>query len=109
MGAPPDVIEQARNAAERARPRAKPPAIWGDNAKAWEFFLRLEFQWNYVSGLTTRRAGIPFERVLACFELYRVPPRRRSALLEDLTMMVRAVLKVDDELAAKKASSAAAS
>jgi hypothetical protein len=65
--------------------------------------VAVETQWAYVgAGLAGAvRTGLPSHRLEAEMNLRRVPPRKRVALLDDVRVMERAVLKLDAERAAK--------
>lgn len=106
MGAPPDVIDRARQQAQ-ASEQAEDFEVWPDCLAAVEFFTSLRGQWRHVSGMTTARTGLDFAAVQAAMDMHPIPQRRRPQLFQDVVLMESAVLTVDHERREKRAQQGA--
>lgn len=94
--------QQALAQQQQAQAAADVFEVWPENWESVMFFAAVETQWAYVgTGLAGAvRTGLPSHRLEAEMNLRRVPPRKRLALLDDVRVMERAVLRLDRERAA---------
>ena len=76
--------------------------VYEDNWQSLLFFLRVQTQWVY-RGLEGRRAGLNNAAVESTMRMARVKRVDQDALLADLQVMEREILKSDAERAAKAA------
>lgn len=80
---------------------APEPTDFEVHEDCWEsvlFFLRVQTQW-VCRGMDGARAGLNYAGVEAAMRMDGVKRARQSALLDDLQLMERAVLKADGEQA----------
>ena len=71
-----------------------PVEVWPENHAAVELFIRLDTQWNWLSGMGGAvRVGLNYQSALALME--RLYPGQD--LLEDLQVLERAALEVINE------------
>ncbi len=76
-----------------------------DNWQSLLFFLRVQTQWVYF-GIGGSRAGLNNTAVESTMRMARVKRVDQDALLDDLQVMEREILKSDAERAAKAAMAA---
>lgn len=82
--------------------RADTCEVWPECWEAVSFFVALETQWRWVSGMAVARVGLDYTAVEALMRLRAVPRASRAELLEDLRVMERAALAVWSERARRE-------
>ena len=109
LGAPPEVIARVSDGIEARRAKLEAIygngdcEIWPENLLAFQAFIALQHQWNYVA-MDGIRVGLRFESIRAWLEINitgRQQNTRRRELFADLLVMERAVINADRELAAQ--------
>lgn len=89
MGAPPEVLAQAR--ARTARPEL---IVLAHNQEAVDLFLGLSTQWRWVAGRGgTARIGLDYQAIPALLKLQAIPEARWPRLMESLQVMEAAALE----------------
>lgn len=89
MGAPPEVIEEARR---RAQPEEEICWVYEENWKSVLFFFALQTQW--VMGGMGGYIGLDYAGVEAAIRLNEVPGNTRKSLFADIQIMELAAMEV---------------
>lgn len=94
MGAPQEVVDEAKAESDRARLFE----VWEENWPVLQMFLRIQTQWNVhpMGGYV----GMNYQSAEFAFKIYNVKNRRE--MLEGLQTIEFEVLKVVDETKSKK-------
>ena len=89
MGAPPEVIEEARR---RAQPEEDVCWVYEENWQSVLFFFALQTQWK-IGGMGGY-IGLDYAGVEAAMRLNEIPRSKRKALFADIHIMEAAAMKV---------------
>ncbi len=103
MGATQDDLDQAREAmlvearAHIEAHRITDYEVWEENWPCWEFFRRLETQWDHVPGFSrSRRKGLNYAGVRSHAWIAGVPRKQLAGWWPDIQEMEIAVLLADE-------------
>lgn len=95
FGVPPELIAKERAKALPSTP-AKPAdpecEVWEENWPSWLFFLKVQTQWIWTSGMAVVRMGLNYPAVESTLRMAGIPRRQWPALLDDLQVIEVAVL-----------------
>lgn len=91
--------QQASNAAAQS---GQDFEIYDDNWDSWLFYLAVQTQWVYVSGMCVQRIGLNYMGVESAARMSAKPRSTWPALLADLQVIELAVLEADAEMAEKE-------
>jgi hypothetical protein len=88
MGAPPEVIEEAKR---RAQPEEEIFWVYEENWESVLFFFALQTQWK-VGGMGGH-IGLDYAGVEAAIRVNEIPRNKRKALFADIQIMESAAMK----------------
>lgn len=91
MGAPPEVLAQARANAACHDDLAVLP--W--NLEAVRVFWALSTQWRIVAGMTATRVGLDYTAIRPVLDLLEIPSERWPRVFDSLRVMESAALAED--------------
>lgn len=105
FGASQDEIAQVRR--ERGAAQAQDPdvcEVLQESWPVWQFFLRAQTQWRYVSGgmAPPMKVALDYAGIEAVARIRGVAPQQLEVWADDLQTIELAVLQAENELAARR-------